>query len=101
MPPYGSDEICFVGQVALSSPLVNHLQMCNRIFFDISYDYVYFPFSIWHTHAKRRFSCKNLLFRYSLSFSLNFSIARFSMRETCTCDTPMMRLTCCCVKSRE
>lgn len=40
-------------------------------------------------------------FCYSLSISLSFSMARFSMRETCTCDTPTMRLTCCCVKSRE
>ena len=40
-------------------------------------------------------------FFHSLSISLSFSMARFSMRETCTCDTPTMRLTCCCVKSRE
>ena len=50
---------------------------------------------------KNEFFRQSQLLFPSLSISLSFSMARFSMRETCTCDTPTMRLTCCCVKSRE
>ena len=51
--------------------------------------------------GKKKFFDSLNSFFHSLSISLSFSMARFSMRETCTCDTPTMRLTCCCVKSRE